>query len=315
MFSASRNRFLLPTGSTPCSGFEELDCNNCTAVTLKPSWTMATSLMFWTEMTDMSSYWIKKKKWLAQIFAEGSLFQNDKGDCTKPPKNYDLESFGFSRLEKVARKPVFWSSFPPSHEMPEGSSDWSRAFVHAPDSLKENLRLPVKVDFILQRGGVFSSGCMFYNKNTCCSISSHSFLYPEHLSFSVQQSRSQPSLQEAFPDSSWLWRWSSTSGSTASLHHHYDLPRNAHTGRGQRWADRWAGDYGQVCAAPPVPWQSMRTVISLRIQTVGVLSKISHFKEIRFWKKKEVSYTKPVQQGTVCNSAWDNLFLPASLFC
>lgn len=71
--------------------------------------------MFWTEMSDMSSYWIKKEKndALEYRWPWGQFISKMIKVIAQSHQKLRLGSLAFSRLEKVARKPVFWSSFLP----------------------------------------------------------------------------------------------------------------------------------------------------------------------------------------------------------
>lgn len=109
----------------------------------------------------------------------------------------------------------------------------------------------------------FSPRSTKYNKNTCCFISSHRVsstlnIYPSQ--FYENQSQPSPPRSLPLPPSAQLWQWSSTSGSTVSFHHHWPW-ECTYEGRAEMGRPVSRGPRSALCS-PPVPCESMRTVIS-----------------------------------------------------
>lgn len=251
-----------------------------------------------------------------QVALRAVYFQNDKGDCTKPPKITTWKLGFFQTWEKLHVN----LSFDP-HSLPHMRC--RRAAQTDPGPLCVP-QIPLKRiwgclwkwTLFCKEEVCFSSRIIKHNKNTCCSISSHSFLYPEHLSFSVLW-KSEPTISSRKPS---LTPFCPALAMVKYLQEH-SFPSSPLTlgmhirGQGR---DGQTGEQGTTVRSvqPTSAMTEYENSDLTRIQTVGVLSKIFPFsKKFSFLKKRGQLHKTSTTGHQFVTSAWDNLFLPARLFC
>lgn len=197
-----------------------------------------------------------------QVALRAVCFQNDKGDCTKPPKITTWKLGFFQTWEKLHIN----LSFDP-HSLPHmrcrRAAQTDPGPLYVPQiPLKRIWGCPWKWTYFAKRKYVFPRG-VSNTTRTQAALSAHTVsstlnIYPSQF----YENQSQPSPPGSLPwlPSAQLWRWSSTSGSTASLHHHWPW-ECTYEGRAEMGRPVSRGPRSGLCS-PPVPWQSMRTVIS-----------------------------------------------------
>ena len=108
-------------------------------------------------------------------------------------------------------------------------------------------------------------------------------------------------LQEAFPDSLLPSSGDGQVPPGAQLPFITTDLGNAHTRAGQRWADRWAGDHGQVCAAHQCHDRVWEQWSHENPDSRSFKQNLPIFKEILVSEKKRSATQNQYNRAPVCN--------------